>query len=98
VVKWDVFISHASEDKAAVARPLGDILAASSITAWLDEAELKLGDSLREKIDDGLNHSQFGIVILSPNFFAKRWPKSELDGLFAVRHTRRRSSYRSGTK
>jgi hypothetical protein len=83
VVKWDVFISHASEDKAAVARPLADILAASGVTTWLDEAELKLGDSLRERIDDGLNHSQFGVVVLSPSFFAKHWPKSELDGLFS---------------
>lgn len=83
MVQWDVFISHASEDKAPVARHLADILAASGVTVWLDEAELKLGDSLREKIDDGLNHSQFGVVILSPHFFAKHWPKSELDGLFA---------------
>jgi hypothetical protein len=83
MVKWDVFISHASEDKAAVARPLADILAASGVSSWLDEAELKLGDSLREKIDAGLNHSQFGAVILSPSFFSKHWPKSELDGLFA---------------
>jgi TIR domain len=83
VIEWDVFISHASEDKAAVARPLADILAASGIRVWLDEAELNLGDSLREKIDDGLSRSQFGVVVLSPNFFGKQWPKSELDGLIA---------------
>jgi hypothetical protein len=82
-MKWDVFISHATEDKAAVVRPLADILAAHSVKSWVDEAELTLGDSLREKIDEGLKHSQFGVVILSPSFFAKRWPKRELDGLFA---------------
>jgi hypothetical protein len=83
MIEWDVFISHASEDKATVARPLADILAANGVTAWLDEAELRLGDSLREKIDAGLNRSQFGIVILSSSFFSKQWPKSELDGLIA---------------
>lgn len=87
MIEWDVFISHASEDKISVARPLADILAASGFTTWLDEAELTLGDSLREKIDEGLSQSQFGVVILSPNFFSKHWPKSELDGLIAREST-----------
>ena len=80
---WDVFISHASEDKMEVAFPLSDMLAAAGLTVWIDEAEIFIGDSLREKIDSGLAQSQFGIVILSHHFFAKDWPKSELDGLFA---------------
>jgi hypothetical protein len=83
MTEWDAFISHASEDKATVARPLADKLAAGGISVWLDEAELRLGDSLREKIDAGLNKSQFGVVILSQNFFAKQWAKSELDGMIA---------------
>src|SRR5207237_5030935 len=53
------------------------------ITVWFDEGTLRIGDSLREKIDEGLAHSRFGIVILSPSFFAKDWPKKELDGLVA---------------
>jgi len=83
MIYWDVFISHAYEDKAAVARPLADKLASNGLTVWLDEAEIFVGDSLRAKIDEGLNRSQFGVVILSPNFFAKNWPKSELDGLLS---------------
>jgi TIR domain len=47
----------------------------------LDAFELKIGDSLRRKIDDGLVHSRFGVVILSKAFFAKNWPQHELDGL-----------------
>jgi hypothetical protein len=80
---FDVFISHASEDKEAVARPLRDGLAARGITVWFDEAELTLGDSLRSKIDDGLLRSRYGIVVLSPDFFRKEWPQRELDGLVA---------------
>jgi hypothetical protein len=83
MVTWDVFISYASQDKTDVARPLADILAARGVRAWLDEAEMTLGDSLRVKIDAGLNQSQFGVVILSPSFFSKEWPKSELDRLLA---------------
>ena len=81
--EWDVFISHASEDKDAVARPLASLLRQSGVRVWLDETELMLGDSLRQKIDEGLSKCRFGIVVLSPVFFAKRWPQRELDGLFA---------------
>jgi hypothetical protein len=80
---WDVFISHASEDKAIVARPLAQLLEAADLRVWLDEAQLRLGDSLRERIDEGLAQSRFGVVILSPAFFAKQWTQSELDGWFA---------------
>lgn len=80
---WDVFISHASEDKHSVARPLAQLLRSSGVRVWLDENELHLGDSLREKIDEGLVHCRYGVVILSEAFFAKQWPQRELNGLFA---------------
>jgi hypothetical protein len=51
---WDIFISHASEDKAEVARPLQKILEGAGLRVWLDENQLEIGDSLREKIDEGL--------------------------------------------
>lgn len=81
--EWDIFISHASEDKVEVTRPLANILSTKGIKVWLDESELFVGDSLRGKIDEGLACSQFGIVILSPSFFSKHWPQAELDGLAA---------------
>jgi len=80
----DVFISHASEDKDAVARPLAEALIGGGASVWFDEYELRLGDRLRAKIEDGLRRSRFGAVILSHSFFAKRWPQLELDGLFAL--------------
>lgn len=78
---WDVFISHASEDKAAVARPLRSALTQLGLTVWLDEAELQIGDSLRRKIDEGIRSSRYGVVVLSESFFRKGWPNHELDGL-----------------
>jgi hypothetical protein len=41
---WDVFISHASEDKEPLARQLADLLRAQGVSVWLDESELTLGD------------------------------------------------------
>jgi len=81
---WDVFISHASEDKDGVARPLAEELRSRGIRVWYDEFSLTLGDSLRRSIDKGLGNSRFGVVILSHNFFAKEWPQRELDGLTAL--------------
>lgn len=78
---WDVFISHASEDKDTVARPLRDALAKRGVTVWLDEAQMRIGHSLRRKIDDGIRSSRFGVVILSDSFFRKGWTNHELDGL-----------------
>jgi len=81
--EWDVFISHASEDKESVALPLHNRLKAAGLRVWIDRFELKIGDSLREKIDEGLAGSRYGVVVLSPSFLAKRWPAQELNGLFA---------------
>ena len=44
---------------------------------------MKVGDSLRRKIDEGLVKSKYGIVVLSHNFFNKHYPQKELDGLAA---------------
>ena len=76
-----MFISHASEDKDDVARPLAETLQVGGLSVWYDEFSLRMGDSLRRSIDRGVAGSRFGVVILSPNFFRKDWPQYELDGL-----------------
>jgi hypothetical protein len=78
---FDVFISHASEDKGEVVRPLAEALRNGGLDVWYDEFELKIGDSLRRKIDYGLARSRFGVVVLSKAFFGKGWTNYELDGL-----------------
>lgn len=78
---YDVFISHASEDKDEVVRPLANALQDAGLTVWYDEYELRIGDSLRRKIDRGLVASHFGVVVLSEAFFRKGWTNYELDGL-----------------
>ncbi len=79
--EYDVFISHASEDKDSVVRPLANALKDKGIAVWFDEFELKIGDSLRKKIDQGLSRSRFGIVVISRSFIKKGWTNYELDGL-----------------
>lgn len=83
IYKYDAFICHASEDKVDFVTPLANELIRESVKVWYDKFSLKLGDSLREKIDEGLRDSRYGIVILSKAFFSKDWPKKELDGLIS---------------
>lgn len=79
----DVFLSHASEDKDEIARPLKDALEARGISVWFDEIKIKLGQSIRTEIEAGITHARFGVVVLSPDFFAKHWTQAELDALFS---------------
>jgi hypothetical protein len=80
-MQYDVFICHASEDKKDFVRPFAELLRQQHIDVWYDEFSLNIGDSLTQKIDEGLSKSRFGIVVLSPNFFKKPWAKRELNGL-----------------
>lgn len=81
--QWDAFVCHASEDKKDFVDPFAHRLRDSGLSVWYDAFSLKLGDSLRRKIDEGLANSRYGIVVLSKHFFAKAWPQNELDGLMS---------------
>lgn len=81
--QYDVFISHASEDKDGFVRPLANALDERGLDVWYDEFELEIGDSLRDSIDRGLANSDYGIVVLSEAYFEKDWAQYELNGLVA---------------
>jgi len=81
--KFDVFICHASEDKAFVEK-LAEELRVAGIEVWYDDFQLGWGDDLRPAIDNGLKNSLYGLVVLSKSFLAKKkWTEYELNGLFA---------------
>lgn len=82
--QWDAFVSHASEDKEGVVRPLTHALKGMGVRIWLDAFEMRVGDGIRQKIDEGLANSRFGLIVASPHFFAKRWASAELDALFGL--------------
>lgn len=79
--QYDLFISHASQDKAAFVEPLADILSEMGFKVWYDDFVLKVGDSISKSIDKGIAKSSYGLVVLSPHFFAKQWTERELAGL-----------------
>ena len=81
---FDVFISHASEDKDYVG-PLVAALESADIEVWFDEVNLAWGDDLRSAIDRGLAACRYGIVVFSKAFLSKKkWTEYELNALFAL--------------
>lgn len=80
-MKWDVFISHASEDKENFVQPFAEILSSYGVQVWFDKFTLKVGDSLTRSIDSGLINSRYGIVVLSKAFINKGWTDYELRSL-----------------
>ena len=81
--EYDLFISHAKEDKEDFVRPLAETLKNMGVRVWYDEFTLKVGDSLRASIDHGLARSRFGTVVLSNAFCSKNWTQYELNSMVA---------------
>lgn len=84
--EYDVFVSHAWEDKEGFVDEFVTELEKLNIKVWYDKQRIKWGDSMRARIDEGLKKSKFGIAVISPDYIAdgKYWTKAELDGLFQL--------------
>lgn len=80
--KYDVFISHANEDKENFVNEFAEVLNNLGLKIWYDENNVKWGDSIRTSIDIGLKQCRFGVVILSRHYLSKYWTNYELEGLF----------------
>lgn len=81
--EYDVFISHASEDKQSFVEPLTKALKDAGIRTWYDADQIGWGESIRQSIDRGLINSRFCIVVLSTDFFKKHWAGTyELNAIF----------------
>ena len=78
---WDVFISHASEDKETIVEPLVQLLEENGISCWYDKKDIGWGDSIIDSINDGLKKSKYALVVLSENFISKGWTKAELNSM-----------------
>jgi hypothetical protein len=88
--RWDAFISHATEDKAALAIPLADELQERGLRVWLDRRQIDLSDNLRGKVNEGIVRSRFAVVLLSRSYIDKQWTIDELDAFMAREEAGRR--------
>ncbi|HAT7956455.1 TPA: TIR domain-containing protein [Legionella pneumophila] len=77
------FISHDSRDKDPLVRELALELSKLMCPVWYDEYSLKVGDSLRACIEQGLKETKKCVIVLSPNFLSNDgWGKAEFDSIF----------------
>src|SRR5438105_6103332 len=76
------FLAHASEDKV-LARRIAISLTDNGIPTFFDEWEIRTGDSIRQKIDQGLWNCTHFLVLLTENSIVKPWVNAEIDGAFA---------------
>lgn len=84
----DIFICHASEDKDSIVKPMVDAFDRANISYWYDEAEIKWGDSITQKVNEGLRISRYVIVVFSPAFVRKNWPEKELNSVLNIEASR----------
>lgn len=78
----DVFISYDSRDKNPFVNDLANKLRSYGLKVWYDSFSLNIGDSLREKIDDGLSSAKKCIIVLSKNFISNNgWTKTEFNAI-----------------
>jgi hypothetical protein len=70
-------LSHSSKDKFFV-RELAERLEANGVTVWLDEAEIRIGDSLVDRIGGAIDSADFIAVVLSTNSVDSAWVQKEL--------------------
>lgn len=73
-----IFLSHNINDKTFVRRLAKDLRAAG-VTVWLDEMQIKIGDSIFSAIAGGIENADYLAVVLSPESVASEWVKRELE-------------------
>ena len=72
-----VFLSHTSADKPFVEKLAGD-LGRLGVEVWFDKYEIKVGESIFQRVDEGLRESEYFAIVLSPSALESEWVRSEL--------------------
>ena len=78
---YDVFLSHASKDKISYVEELKQTLDLLGIDVFYDKDTIEWGDKWKEKIYEGLEKSEFAIIVISEHFFGREWTEEELKSL-----------------
>lgn len=71
-----VFVSYAGEDRE-IAKAVARDLTAMGIPTFYDRDSLALGDSVVDRIHEAMSVADYGVLIVSPDFLSKNWPRHE---------------------
>ncbi|MBI1188721.1 MAG: TIR domain-containing protein [Alphaproteobacteria bacterium] len=81
---FEVFISHASEDKELIARPIYEACERLGLKTFLDEPHIGWGENFTKKINTALGSARTVLAIVSSNSVAKDWPVLEINTALAM--------------
>lgn len=76
--QYDVFISHANVDKLDYVEELYQSISRLGINVFYDKETFEWGDNWKQKIYDGVDSSEFAIIVISDNYFGREWTEREL--------------------
>jgi hypothetical protein len=82
---YDLFISHAVEDKIPLVNELAARLEAEGIKVWYTGQELSIGDVVCDALIAGMQRCRYGIVIVSPSYISKLIPSPEFNTLLGYK-------------
>jgi len=82
--QYDLFVSHAIEDKTSIANALTKALLQQGLRVWYSGQHLVLGQSVTHTINQGLLGSSYGLVLISPAFLSSRWTMKELEAMVSM--------------
>jgi len=76
VFQFDVFLSHSAKDKEVV-RDIAERLRGDGLKVWFDEWQIKPGDNIPHKIEEGLERSRVLVLCMSASAFGSDWAQLE---------------------
>jgi hypothetical protein len=82
------FLSHSSNDKVFI-RQLAADLTANGVSVWLDEQHIRVGDSIPDRIAQGLAESDYFLIAVSSASVESQWVKKELNNALVKEIERR---------
>ena len=74
--KYDVFLSHSTKDKPT-AKAIATRLKKDGLRVWFDAWEIRPGDSIPAKIEEGLEASRVLVLCMSAHAFGSDWASLE---------------------
>jgi RNA-directed DNA polymerase len=80
---FEIFLSHASEDKAEIAQPIFEACTRAGLKAFLDQAHIGWGENFAKKINTALGSARTVLVIVSSSSVSKEWPLAEINTALA---------------
>lgn len=84
---YDVFVSHASADKVSYVDELKKSLDKLKVRVFYDCDTIEWGDAWKNKLLEGVEKSEFAIIVISDNFFGREWTERELGELLNRQNT-----------